>query len=743
MSEYRSSYSGAQVDEAVAKALEPKVFWVELSGDYPNYTCTTNLSEIATAYNAGNQLYCRCSMGQYTAALPLFVPMPSINTWLFSGSGQLQGGGYEFPAQTFTIAISANGVVAEDTRLATGNSRLASPFALKITNGDTEVLYDGSEAKSVTLSAEPQGPQGPAGPTGPTGPAGKDGFTPTGGALTPTSVLYDTTNGATLSGPLALLGTPNNLSLPFSATLPILPGNNVTIDAGADGKSLVINSKGGGAACKWTDEAVTLLQTVFANLAYTDATTGQQAADALITILDAGPQLTRITATAKPGNHYVGDTLTTEDFVVTGYYDNGDSEQITSSYTIAPTALTRAGNTTVTITYKSLVTTVTIAVQTNLAQSWTIDSYTPTKTPLYVDDDIRVNGYFTYTITFANGRAQTFTSWDNITTINPTVFTDTSTMVAATLIYAGLTDTQNYTITGIRAKPVPTTLEATYTGSTTVGTEVTAANWSYTVKDQYGNTITPGGTLVQSPNSVTLIEGDNVIGLTLMYATGQISTQKTIVGVAVAPTLTGLTATYTGGAVAAGTTLDQLNEVVKATYSDGTTSAPLTKGTDYTLSGALTPGQTNTVMVTGQGGYAGFTTTFSVTVEAAPGATSSGGTAQGTGTKSFANIVQNNAVTNPTSITFTSQNETQPEGGSNLCYKAILTKAGDNWTVQIYRFTAKNTPYPGETAHPYATVTISDGIVTAVTLPRFQFSDTLAANSSTVNGYTYTMEVSS
>lgn len=140
MSEYRSSYSGAQVDEAVAKALEPKVFWVELSGDYPNYTCTTNLSEIATAYNAGNQLYCRCSMGQYTAALPLFVPMPSINTWLFSGSGQLMGGGYEFPAQTFTIAISANGVVAEDTRLATGNSRLASPFELIITNGDTVKL---------------------------------------------------------------------------------------------------------------------------------------------------------------------------------------------------------------------------------------------------------------------------------------------------------------------------------------------------------------------------------------------------------------------------------------------------------------------------------------------------------------------------------------------------------------------------------------------------------------------------
>ena len=504
----------------------------------------------------------------------------------------------------------------------------------------------------------PQGEKGDAGPAGPTGPAGKDGFTPTGASLTTTSVLYDTTNGATLNGPLVLQGTPNNITAPFAATLPILPGNNVTIDAGADGKSLVISSEGGSAACKWTDEAVTLLQTVFANLAYTDATTGQQAADALIAILNAGPQLTRITATAKPGNHYVGDTLTAEDFVVTGYYDNGDSEQITTGYTIAPTALTNVGDTTITITYRSLVTTVTITVQANLAQSWTINSYTPTKTPLYVDDDIRVNGYFTYTVTFANGTAQTLTSWDNITTIEPMVFTDTSTTVAATLTYAGLTDTQNYTITDILAKPVPTTLDATYTGSTDVGTEVTAANWSYTVKDQYGNTITPGGTLVQSPNSVTLIEGDNIIGLTLMYATGQLSVQKTIVGVQ-------------------------------------------------------------------------------------SGATSSSGTAQGTGGKTFSNIVQDNAVTNPTSITFTSQNETQPSGGANFCYKVILTKEGDNWTMAFYRFAAKTKPFPGEIAHPYATVAISDGIVTAVTLPKFQFSDTVAPNSYTVNGYTYTMEVSS
>lgn len=125
------------------------------------------------------------------------------------------------------------------------------------------------------------------------------------------------------------------------------------------------------------------------------------------------------------------------------------------------------------------------------------------------------------------------------------------------------------------------------------------------------------------------------------------------------------------------------------------------------------------------------------------GATSSSGTAQGTGGKTFANITQDNAVTNPTSITFTSQNETQPSGGANLCYKVILTKTGDNWTMAFYRFSAKNTPYPGETVKPYATVQITDGIVTAVTLPKFQFSDTVAANSYTANGYTYTMEVSS
>lgn len=503
----------------------------------------------------------------------------------------------------------------------------------------------------------PQGPKGEPGPQGPKGDKGDPGFVPTDGKVQITHVTYNSDTGAIFTGTLIMSGTPNAISIPFTTNVPIISGNNVTINVNESGNALVITAEGGtGTDGKWNDQAYQLLKTVLENIAYTDDHTGQNAAESLIAILTAGPQINRITATLVEKTRYIGDALTASDFTVTGYYDNGDSEVITSGYTVSPQTIIDLSFT-ATITYNTLTTTVPITAQANLAQSWVIDSYTPTKTTLYVDDDIKSSGYFTYTVTFNNGKTQTLTSWGSISEINPKVFTDTSTTVTAKIAYAGLFTTQDYTITGIKAKPVATVLEATYTGSTSVGTEVTASNWTYKVKDQYGNVIDPGGTLVQSPNSVTLIEGDNVIGLTLMFSGGQVSTQKTIVGVPA-------------------------------------------------------------------------------------GATSSGGTAQGTNTKSFANITQDNAVTNPTSITFTSQNETQPSGGANKCYKVILTKEGDNWTMEYYRFAAKTTAVYGATANPYATVTISDGIVTDVSLPKFQ-SGNIAVNSYTAVGYTYTMEVSS
>lgn len=96
----------------------------------------------------------------------------------------------------------------------------------------------------------PKGDKGDAGPQGPQGipgQDGKDGFTPTGGAIVPNHVAYDTTNGAQLTGPLNLQGTPASIpNLPFTATLPIRPGKNIVINATEDQKALVIGTEGDG-----------------------------------------------------------------------------------------------------------------------------------------------------------------------------------------------------------------------------------------------------------------------------------------------------------------------------------------------------------------------------------------------------------------------------------------------------------------------------------------------------------------
>lgn len=101
-------------------------YYVELNGNYPNYTLseTTPLADITAAYNEGKALFCRCSMDKYTATLPLFVPVPAMNIWLFSGSGGTAK--MNFPAQYFTIVVSAQGVTAENKRLVQTDAIVAS-----------------------------------------------------------------------------------------------------------------------------------------------------------------------------------------------------------------------------------------------------------------------------------------------------------------------------------------------------------------------------------------------------------------------------------------------------------------------------------------------------------------------------------------------------------------------------------------------------------------------------------------
>ena len=130
-----------------------EVFYIDLAGKYPSYTCPVAMADIKAAYEAGKELKCRFAMGMYTAVLPLVLPMPSSNTWLFSGAGALSAMG--FPAQTMTIAIVNGTVQASDTRLASMDdipTALKNPNALTIKIGGTTVTYDGSAAKTVTIA---------------------------------------------------------------------------------------------------------------------------------------------------------------------------------------------------------------------------------------------------------------------------------------------------------------------------------------------------------------------------------------------------------------------------------------------------------------------------------------------------------------------------------------------------------------------------------------------------------------
>lgn len=142
--------------EFAAKLASGYNFYIDLAGQYPNYTCSVAMDDIKAAYNSGYNIVCRCAMGLYTATLPLFVPMPAANTWIFSGSGALAE--MNFPAQSLTIAINNGTVLADNARLASKDdiptipTALKNPNALTVKIGNTTVTYDGSAAKTVEIA---------------------------------------------------------------------------------------------------------------------------------------------------------------------------------------------------------------------------------------------------------------------------------------------------------------------------------------------------------------------------------------------------------------------------------------------------------------------------------------------------------------------------------------------------------------------------------------------------------------
>lgn len=107
-------------------------------------------------------------------------------------------------------------------------------------------------------------------------------------------------------------------------------------------------------------------------------------------------------------------------------------------------------------------------------------------------------------------------------------------------------------------------------------------------------------------------------------------------------TLTGISATYTGGDVAVGTAVTELiGIVVTANYSDGSTATV----TEYTLSGEIAEGE-NTVTVT----YAGLTTTFTVVGVAESGFEPV--TANATFLVHYGNVVSNTGISGNTSYSW-------------------------------------------------------------------------------------------
>ena len=259
---------------------------------------------------------------------------------------------------------------------------------------------------------------------------------------------------------------------------------------------------------------------------------------------------------------------------------------------------------------------------------------------------------------------------------------------------------------------------------------LTAMSGTYTLNG-YTGMLTKDLTSAISSATVsgTMPTAGNTSAMTISY--GGKSAIVSITMEAAAPTLTGLSATYTGGTVASGTTLSQLTEVVKATYSDGSTSAALTKGTDYTLSGTLTAGQTNTVTVTGAGTYAGFTTSFSVTVEGAAAVTSSSATgSNSTGAwQRELTVAQETALTGDINkITIVMNDDLISSANNNNLYNCNLTKnASGNWegSVRVVNNRNNASGWRNFVEGTYATVTISGGKVTKIAIPHTYMSESL------------------
>ena len=144
---------------ALAEKKSAEVFYIDLTGSYPNYTCPVTMADIKTAYEAGKALKCRCDMGGVTAILPLFMSQSSTNTWIFSGAVELEEA-FDLPANVVTIGVASDVVAVSIMRLASKDDIPTIPTVLPNPNtltftGAVNDSYDGSKAKTVNIPTIP------------------------------------------------------------------------------------------------------------------------------------------------------------------------------------------------------------------------------------------------------------------------------------------------------------------------------------------------------------------------------------------------------------------------------------------------------------------------------------------------------------------------------------------------------------------------------------------------------------
>lgn len=448
--------------------------------------------------------------------------------------------------------------------------------------------------------------------------------------------------------------------------------------------------------------------------------------------------LTGITAEyVGAGTIYVGDNLTKNMFKVTAKYNDGSSN-VVSDYTFTPVTMVKAGEQVVTFTYQGKETTATVTVValsvTKITARWI--GGTIFKGTAFT------KSMFTVTAEYNNGTSKAVSDY----TFTPATANNTPTTLV-NIEYEGKT-------TGLSVNVSDATSSNLVVNSYTLNSGVTRIfpgdkflekgkfNVTVNYSDGSSSTITDNSGLAVSPESAD--SAGNILVTVSLVASPAVSGTVGIT-VSEAPKVNKITAIYSGvNNPKAGDVLTISNFTV--IHTDQYQNAIFSGWTKDYLSNETGSGIESITVVEGeQTVYVRCLTvdartlvTSTVVTGEKAGATSSGGTAQGTGASYFDNIMQDNAVTNPTSVTFTSQNETKPSGGDNMCYRVVLTKENDSWTMQYYRFSKKNESKPGLTS---ATVTITNGIVTEVNLPKFIASETLNVSSKTAKGYTYTMEV--